>query len=293
MKTERRHELQTNALADRIGKSVELIEQNYRAVVGVLVALLIMVAVYFYISGERTASRTQAWDRYFKALNQNDMVDMMSVADTYSDTAAGAWARLTIADQSFAQGVSQLLQNKAEANDQLHRAIDAYDQVLKSAAAQQQPLLAQRALWGLARSHESQNQLDKARDAYAQLAEPGRWTDPIFATEAQRRLKALEQQSTKQFYDWFARQEPLTPAGTPAATKLDLESLPDSPPPTSPPAGDNAASQSSAEAAQPAGDATPPAGEAAPTTSEATQTAAAPADPKPADAGEAPAPATP
>ena len=42
MKTERRHELKHNDLADWLGKSIEGLEHNYRAVLGVFAVLALV-----------------------------------------------------------------------------------------------------------------------------------------------------------------------------------------------------------------------------------------------------------
>jgi hypothetical protein len=230
MKTERRHELQTNELADWLGKGVELVEQNGRAVLAIIVAVAICLVAYLYIRSESTNKRVQRWDRYFQALNNRDMPEMLNLAESDSSSPVGAWARLYVADEQLVRGTNQLFQNRAEANDQLRRAADNYRQVADSSPAAKEPLLHQRALWGLARSLESLNRLDEARETYARLADTSIWKPAIFARQAERRLKDLNEQSTKEFYDWFAKQEPSPPAGLPEGMPAELEKLPDEPP---------------------------------------------------------------
>jgi len=64
----------------------------------------------------------------------------------------------------------------------------------------------QRALFGLARAHESQGDIEKAREEYTDIA--ARWPGGPFEVTAQQRAKDLGRRDTKQFYDWFAKQEP-------------------------------------------------------------------------------------
>ena len=61
MKTERRHELQTNELADWLGTTIQFIEANFRTVLGVIVALAVVVGAGFYLKSESATRRGQAW----------------------------------------------------------------------------------------------------------------------------------------------------------------------------------------------------------------------------------------
>lgn len=260
MKTERRHELQTNELADWLGRTIELIEANYRAVLGVLVAVVVVVGAALYLRSESTSRRSEGWDRFFQAQASQDFVgDMLSVSENYDGTSAGAWAKLIVADSQLIQATDQLFQNRADANDKLRRALTGYQEVADSSIAERDPLLQQRAILGMARSYESLNQLDKARDEYKKLTDTGRWANPIFTEQAERRLKALDQPSTKQFYDWFAKHEPLPPSSAPTADQLkaNLNSLPDSPPTTPAPETPPAAAADTNAPAEGAGDSTP------------------------------------
>jgi hypothetical protein len=291
MKTERRHELQTNELADWLGKGVELVEQNARAAIGVVVALAVILAVYYFMRADSNRKRVAGWDRYFQAMNNRDAAEMLSIAEAYPRSPVGAWARLTVADNQLVTGINQLFQNRAEANDQLRRAVANYEEVERSSVAANEPLLRQRALWGLARAYESLNQLDKARAGYRQLADSKQWQHPLFALEAKRRLASLESQPTREFYDWFARHEPTPPPAMSPATspELNLEALPDEPKARTsggaPPAAESTTAATPAASAAPAqGGAASP---AAPQKHDAPATAQAPPDAAPPDASPA------
>ena len=62
MKTARRHELQTNALADWIGKSYAAIKPYTRHILFAVLGLLVVVVAWRWISSNSRSSERQAWD---------------------------------------------------------------------------------------------------------------------------------------------------------------------------------------------------------------------------------------
>jgi hypothetical protein len=85
----------------------------------------------------------------------------------------------------------------------LGKAADAFLAVEQSAKDQ---MLKAWALFGLGRAHESLGKLDQARGDYERLKKE--YPNSSLADDAEQHLKNLEKQSTKEFYDWFAKQDP-------------------------------------------------------------------------------------
>ena len=305
MKTTRRHELETNALADRLGGVMLWIEENYKTILGALVAIGVIVGVYVMLSRSSAAKSEKSWDSYYTAMSTQNADAMRDVAENFADTTAGQWARLWLGDQLLQNGIDQLFQDRAQANDELKKAITEYETVLKERT---DPLLAQRADLGLARAYESLDKLDDARKIYRELADESKWPDAAFAKEAQARLNDLERPKIKEFYDWFAAQDPkpslegssgglpFTPPG------MDSE-LPDEPPTVTSDAAKFGEKPSTPEATeQPAGEEPAKTEEKAPEGSapaavESTESAPATTEPAatepPAEVPATPAPATP
>src|SRR5262245_3316954 len=67
MKTERRHELKHNELADWLGKSIETVEHNYRPILGGVVVLGLVVGAFLYLRSESGHKRAEGWNQYFQA----------------------------------------------------------------------------------------------------------------------------------------------------------------------------------------------------------------------------------
>lgn len=219
MKTERRHELATNDLADWIGDKVEELKPYSTAIWATVLAVTVLVFAAVYWSRKSEAKLEQGWDRYFQARTQESLDELRNVADADPKSPAGLWARSTLGDRRLAEGVNLLFENRGDAQEALKEAVDSYEYVLKNAPAGS--LLAERATFGLGEAFESQNELDQAREQYESLK--AKWPGGAFSAEADRRLGDLERSTTKSFYDWFAKQEPkrkpaagaLTPGKTP------------------------------------------------------------------------------
>jgi predicted negative regulator of RcsB-dependent stress response len=217
MKTERRHELQTNALADALGHAVDAVKPYTQIAVGVVLAAAVIFGVVKYLSVRSEENVVDAWNMYLQASTggSESTEELSQLIEQYPDTAAAQWSHLFLADQALGDGINQLFQNRSEANEKLRQAEQHYLAVQQKAS---DPLLEERATLGLGRVYESQVQLDKAKQAYQQLLD--RWPNGAFAATARERLNDLSQQSTKEFYDWFAGSEPKTPAegpGTPGS----------------------------------------------------------------------------
>jgi tetratricopeptide (TPR) repeat protein len=232
MKTERRHELATNVLADWLGEKIETLKPYSGAVSATaLAAVVILIAAVFWYQ-RREAGAAQAWEEYFAALESrspDDATDKLSaVADNYASSPAGLWSRVSLADAHLADGVENLFKDRAAARKSLEKAVADYRAVLDRSS--RDPLLAERATFGLAEAYESKDELEQAREQYRALLD--RWPGGAFSSLAKDRLADLDRKSTKDFYDWFSKQssasKPLSDLGLPGKKpSFDLNKLPD------------------------------------------------------------------
>lgn len=206
MKTERRHELQHNVLADWLADTVAKVEPYSRAIWATIIGLLVIAALAIYLVRQRSANQQQEWDLYYggiDALSQGDVTNLADVAERLGDTPAGLWARLQLADAYLTQAVDNEFRDRASSNIDLDRAIEAYQFVQNKA---EQTDLLERATLGLARAYESQFKLAEAKAEYEAVVK--NWPVGECAAEAKERLADLNRPSTVAFYDWFARQNP-------------------------------------------------------------------------------------
>lgn len=203
MKTERRHELQTNVLASSLAHVTESAQPYGKAVLAGILAIIIALIAWVYISSQGSTRTAEGWNDYFQAVNNHDDQLLQDVAEQYGGSTVSEWSRLTLADWQLDGGTNRLLVDRTLARDQLREAIEKYQAVILQSS---ESTIQERATFGLARAQEAYGELEKARDSYNTLA--AKWPESPFAATAVARAKILESQPTKQFYDWIAKYEP-------------------------------------------------------------------------------------
>jgi tetratricopeptide (TPR) repeat protein len=231
MKSERRHELEQYSLAQWLIQAVNRIKPYTNAILAGIAVVVLVALVVTWMSGSSEARTGRAWDQYFSALGEpaSALSDLEEVAKNNPRTAAGTFALLTAADLQLDSGCNLLFTNKASANLELHHAVDNYLKVLEGRGS---PAVLQRATFGLARAREALGEADKARESYQQLVK--QWPGEVYALAGAKRLEDLDKQSTKEFYDRFAKFDPKpTPPqgpGTPGQRpEFNVDAIPDGP----------------------------------------------------------------
>jgi len=225
MNSERRHELQQNALADMLGAQIKKIEPYTKLIaVGLSIAVLAALAFGFY----RSAAVGARSDATLELLQNSGAVDpdaLAAVGERYADTSAGALARLLQADALLSEGIAGLFNDREAADGQLDEALKQYTQV---AQRSKDALLRSRAHFGVARTLESKGEVDKAISSYNRVIDIGE-SDAI-ATAARNRIEHLKSPMTQEFFAWFAKQDftPADPSVPPALPSgVSLPDLPD------------------------------------------------------------------
>lgn len=203
MKTERRHELQTNVLADWLGNKAEELKPYSRAIVGGAVAIAVVLFTVIYLSGKTTKELEQGWADYFAVVESQDVSGLREVADKHAATDVGLWARQSESDLLLQEGISQLYIDRDDADSKLSKAQDGYLVVSQNA---KDPMLKRRGTFGLAQTYEARNNLEDAEKSFGEIA--SRWPETMIGKESQRRLEQLKDESIKEFYAWFFEQEP-------------------------------------------------------------------------------------
>ena len=210
MKTSRRHELQTNELADSLARWIDRIKPYSRALTALVLAIVVAILAWGWLSAQRSSASADGWNAVFSALNsRNSSEELANVSSLYAGTPASVWSRVVLADQQLNAGTNQLFANKGGAREELRKAIEQYRAIQLDT---REPILLQRATFGLARAHEAlgtPNDLESARKEYRSIAE--QWPDSPYAKDASQRADDLDREATKSFYDWLARYEPPAP----------------------------------------------------------------------------------
>ena len=221
MKSERRHELAENDLADSVENLAERFRPYVATILTAAIGGLVAVIVGLFVSSRWEASRAESWDACLAALTTGNEDAFREVLIRYPATPAAQWAELVLADRAVSEATSLLFQKLDPANDiarqRLEQAVAAYQGLL---AEQPTGMIAERATFGLAKARECLGELDEARRGYETLATE--YANSPMADLAAARATELARADTKQFYDWFFEQR-ATAAVPPASEQSDAK----------------------------------------------------------------------
>ena len=214
MKTERKQELQQNALVELLGTQGSAIKPYLKAIIG---GFLLAIALIFAFNSMRANQKkrlTSGWNEYFQAVSEVDIEGLREISENYRDTEAGAWALQSAGDIGLATGSRMMFSDRVSGLEFLQSAKEDYQSAFNMAKSD---MLKERSLIGLAQSQESLNEFEDAAGSYKKLIKS--YPESPLADSAKEYLAQLEKPSTKEFYDWFFAQNPVPrgPGGNPLA----------------------------------------------------------------------------
>lgn len=215
MDGDRRHELVENDLAESTVALVDAVRPHLRTIALALGAVVAGLAAWTVVSSQQAASQSQSWDACLAALSEGNPQRLTDVIRRYPGSAAAQWSQLMMADSAMTEGTQLLFVDRERARQQLESAVGVYSGLL---AERPRPLIAERAVFGLAKARESLGQLEEARRGYETIV--AEYPDSAVRGIAESRIAALSRESTRQWYDWFDgwKPAPAKPAESPAAT---------------------------------------------------------------------------
>ncbi|QDV48905.1 tetratricopeptide repeat protein [Gimesia fumaroli] len=211
MKSEHRHDLQTNDLGKLMVQAEPFVEKY--GVKAIVAAGVIFVAVlgYFAWSSSRTDQAAEGWTRLAACTSTEDFE---TVSEEFSGTSVGQWALVHAAESHLQSGIRNSFTDRSAGDRALGDAKEQFQQLLDSASTL--PEIRERALFGMARTEESvsDGDLKNAIELYQKLIQE--YPDSIFRKLAEQRVKpeegekvaVLDQEETKKFYKWFHAQTP-------------------------------------------------------------------------------------
>ncbi len=198
MKSEHRHELETNELSAGLAKSIERLKPISGQIltgVGLLLALYAGLSIW---NAQSSKTEQKAWEAFAFATDSSDpeMNDLQRVAgeEEYAGTKMSEWAFVGWADRQVLNAMRFYFLDREKTQDILLAAEGIYEQFAANAS---DPAVLNRARFGLARVYELQNKLEEARKQYLTVRgglEP----------KASERAEHLESKAVQEACDWLA-----------------------------------------------------------------------------------------
>lgn len=206
MQPDRRHELETNALAGTASAFIERIRPHLGTIGLGCAALLLGFSAWTLVESRRVAAREESWEACIAAMNSGQAAALAEAVARHRGTPAARWAALVLADGAMSEGSNLLFSDRGRAEERLRGAANAYAELLASAPP---GLVVERATLGLAKARENLGSLDEARRGYETIVRE--YPGSAARRFAEARVAALGRDSTRQWYEWFAQQEPPVP----------------------------------------------------------------------------------
>jgi tetratricopeptide (TPR) repeat protein len=225
MKSEERHKLQQNELADWLAKTITTIKPYQNAIISGIIVLILAVIFLTWWNSESSTQAGSTWRQYVEAISAGDTGALEKVAEDNPHSQASAAADLAAADIKLFQGCNMLFENKTTANQELSKAAELYQRVIDQAKS---PAILAQATFGLARTRESQGKLDEAIQYYTKTA--SELPNSVYAQMASKRLEDVKQKSTKEMYDKFAKFDPKPAFSKPTGEKTGIDKIPEESP---------------------------------------------------------------
>ena len=207
MKTKRRHDLQTNELADWIGTQIEAVKPYSQYIVGGAIAIALVIGLFIMTTSQQRQKKEEAWNDYFAAIHERSPDKLAKVAQNHPTTVAAQWASQVAGNIYLNEGISELTSDRETAVETLEKAKKSFEAVLKSSDVK--PLLRQKAQFGLAQVYESLGEIEDAKKYYKQVAEAA--GEGAFGRLATDGITRLEDPSAPDFYELLATYKPPPP----------------------------------------------------------------------------------
>ena len=204
MKSEHRHELQTNELGKIFEKAAVWIDvHGNRLMIGVCLACLPLAGFIYWWRSDSNA-QAAAWRDFSAAINTSKPEDFHAVWQDHPGTVPAYWARVHEGEQWLAEGVKKIFSNVELGTADLNKSRAAFQAVVDD-PRRAPPELRDRALLGLGRALESTSAGNEAEAVKVYETLVKEFPDSIYKKDAEERITVLNRGSGQDFYAWFAK----------------------------------------------------------------------------------------
>ena len=219
MKSEERHELQKNDLSIWIMNLVDLIQRSWLTICAVVILVL---GCYVGLNMWRMNSAQKVADAWMEYEGSRDPAHFENVINKYPGTAVIPFAKLRLADTKFAEAQRELMGQRDNVVPALERAHSLYKEVASDASAPE--FVRIQASFGVASALEAKGSIDEAQTELSKITDKYAKSDryKTIAQIAEARVKALQSDDAKSFYQQYTNYKPTAPSfELPPKTELD------------------------------------------------------------------------
>jgi tetratricopeptide (TPR) repeat protein len=203
MKSERRHELQHNELAEWLIKSGDSLQQHQNAILSAAVVVIALLAGYWWYSYTTASQATEAWGNVVAGVESGNLDLLANVVEKFPDTRAAQMASLISGDFCLAQGSQSRFSDRANANEEFKKAAKDYEDSLTQGDSSS---MQERGAYGKARAQEASGNLDSALESYKSVFQ--KWPKGAYAAAARQQVAFLELRETKRMFDSLRNFDP-------------------------------------------------------------------------------------
>jgi hypothetical protein len=197
MKAEHRKELQTNLLADRLGRMLQGFRGGFKVrpshtallIWGGIIAAIVLGMGWKVYSNSVAKSRSAEWLRIDEASNFDDL---KQIAEKDTGNSATRVVRFQLARVYLRRGMENFCSTSPDGRTSALKDLGEAAKLYGDLAGQSKDnaMLTQEALLGVGKAREALNELDAAQTAYEELVK--RYPNSVNGKEAAERLKKLE-----------------------------------------------------------------------------------------------------
>lgn len=202
MKSEHRHELQTNELGRIVDQVGGVFDRYANQIMIGACAVAVAAAAFIYWSRTSRARDASAWSDLAGA---HQAEEFLAVWEAHPGTIAAQWARLQEGEARLGEGIQLSFNNLESARKELQKARD----VLQAAVDQHgaPAAIRERALFALGRCLEalSEGKESDAVKMYGTLVRE--FPNSIYKKDAEARIAGLNSSRGQEFYAWFSSYE--------------------------------------------------------------------------------------
>ncbi len=220
MKSERRHDLETNQLAVQVQDFIDRAKPYASQIALVVLGLVVLGYIASSWGSANSATENEAWTEFTLASYSGDpelnSMKLLAENEEFAGTPVPEWAYLAWSDRQLLLASQSYLTDRTTTNKRLEQVLPIYTEMAAGAGNAQ---LQDRARYGIAQVLEMQGKVKEAREAYGKVKGD-------LATIAAARAEQLDSADVDAACEWLATAE-LPKRETPSTGGAALGTKPD------------------------------------------------------------------